>query len=260
MTKFVFSPDKHVGWQQTSKGLQPLHDQKAIDSVLKFASDFLPDVWIEGGDNMDYGPVSHWLKHKKKSSKDLDLSRDAHEYKINVLDPINEIMGRRSREKKRKIWMKGNHEGWAGEFAEENPGVAGLVEPERLLNLKGWEMLDEGETVNLGKLYFAHGDKIGNVRNVAAAAVQLYGHPIVFGHFHTFQVAPRHELIGSDSVKMGMCVPGLCNKNPSYMGNRPNQWMKGFAYGYVHEDGTFQIYVPLIIGGKFAAEGKVYRG
>jgi hypothetical protein len=36
--------------------------------------------------------------------------------------------------------------------------------------------------------------------------------------------------------------------------------MKGFAYGYVHEDGSFQVFVPIIVGGKFAAEGKVYRG
>jgi hypothetical protein len=44
------------------------------------------------------------------------------------------------------------------------------------------------------------------------------------------------------------------------MGNKPNQWMKGFAYGYVNEDGSFQVFVPIIVGGKFAAEGKVYRG
>ena len=259
-TRFIFSPDKHVGWQQTPNGLQPLHDQKAINAMLNFASDFLPDTWIEGGDNMDYGPVSHWLTHKKKSSEGLDLSKDAREYTRKVLEPINEIMARRSKTAKKKIWMEGNHEGWGREFAESNPGVANLVDPRHLLDLKGWEFKAEGEHVQLGKLYVVHGDKIGNGKNAAGRAVQLYGHPVLFGHFHTFQVAPHHELIGVDSVKMGMCVPGLCNKNPNYMGNKPNQWMKGFAYGYVHEDGSFQVFVPIIVNSKFCANGKVYKG
>lgn len=261
MTKFIFTPDKHVGWQQVpGKGLQPLHCLKSINAMLNFASDFLPDTWVEGGDNMDFGPVSHWLKHKKKSSEGLDLSKDAEAYKVDVLDPINEIMARRSHTKKRKVWIEGNHEGWGREFSEENPGMSTLVSPQHLLDLKGWEYVTEGGYIQLGKLFVVHGDKIGNTKNHAARAVELYGHPVVYGHFHTLQVSPRHELIEVDSPKMGMCVPGLCNKNPNYMENKPNQWMKGFAYGYVHEDGSFQIYPVVIVNGKFAANGKVYRG
>lgn len=261
MQKFIFSPDKHVGWQQEpGRGLQPLHDLRAINAMLKFASDFQPDVWIEGGDNMDYGPVSHWLKHKKKSSQGLDLSKDAREYKREVLDPVNEIMSRRSKSKKEKIWIIGNHEDWGKEFAEENPGVAELIDPRNLLDLKDWTVVPCGGHVQLGKLFVVHGDKIGNSKNHATAAVALYGHPVIYGHFHTFQVAPRHELIEVESPKIAMCVPGLCNKNPNYMENKPNQWMKGFAYGYVHDDGTFNVYVPIVVGGRFAAEGHIYRG
>ena len=262
MQRFVFSPDKHWGYQQGDSGkLEPLHCQKSITATLKFAQDFHPHVWIEGGDNIDYGPVSHWLKHKKKASKDLDLRRDADEYEKHVLKPINDIMSWRSKgEAKRKIWFKGNHEGWGDEFGEENPGAASLVQPEFLLDLDGWDVVPEGGYRELGRLLVVHGDKIGNVKDVASKAVNLYGQSVMFGHFHTYQISPKHELVGKDNVKAGFSIPGLCNKNPGYMGSRPNQWMKGFAYGYVHEDGSFQVYVPIIIDGKFAANGRIYRG
>jgi predicted phosphodiesterase len=255
LTKFVFSPDKHVGFRSIDGKLQPLHDARAIDIMLQFAQDFKPDIFIEGGDNLDCGPVSHWLKNKQRQMKDLDLRKDAKWYQTHVLDEINKI-----KSIKTKKWMIGNHEGWLTEYADENPGVAGLVDPEYLLDLDGWDVVPEGAHIKLGKLYFVHGDQVGNVKNLADRAVQLYGHTVIFGHFHTYQVSPRHELVGEDSVKMGMSVPGLCNKNPGYMMNRPNQWMKGFAYGYIHDDGTFQIYVPLIIKNKTCIHGKVYKG
>lgn len=255
MTKFIFSPDKHVGFQRKNGKLHPLHDMKAINALLKFGADFKPDVWIEGGDNIDCGPVSHWLKHKKVSQQELNLAKDCRIYRKDVLDPIDKIMSG-----KKKKWMRGNHEEWLTQFAEENPGMEEIVDPINLLHLDGWDVVESGGIVKLGKLHFVHGDQIGNTKYVADRAVQLYGHPVVFGHFHTHQTSAKYELVDVDQVKMGLAVPGLCNKNPNYMEGKPNAWMKGFAYGYIHDDGSFQIYVPIMIGGKFAAEGKVYRG
>lgn len=255
MRKFIFSPDKHVGWQAKNGELTPLHDAKAIKAMMKFAQDFKPDVWIEGGDNIDCGPVSHWLKHKKRSIANLDLRKDCKEYTKLVLEPISRI-GSISE----KYWLIGNHEDWLEEFGEENPGMASIVDPRNLLDLEDWDVIESGGNVQLGHLNFVHGDKIGNVKNVADRAIQLYGRCVAFGHFHTNQVHPKHEIIDVEAPKIALCVPGLCNKNPGYMENRPNQWMKGFAYGYVFDDGNFNIYTAVIVDGRFAAEGKVYRG
>lgn len=261
MKRFIFASDLHVGFEQSSSGLRPLHCEASINAMLKFASDFKPHVFIAGGDHMDYGPVSHWLKNKKKASKDLDLSKDAAVYRKLFLDPCNDIMQWRSKsEAKQKIWLYGNHEGWANDFAEENPGISTLVQPDHLVDLSDWDVVEEGGYRMLGHLLVCHGDKIGNGGNVAQKAVNLYGQSVLFGHFHTYQVMPKHELVGVDKVKAGFCIPGLCEKNPNYIQNRPNQWMKGFAYGYVHEDGSFQVYPVVIIGGRFAANGRVYRG
>lgn len=259
MYKFIYSPDKHVGFQNTRKGLEPLHDMKAIQAMLKFGSDFKPDHWIEGGDNLDYGPVSHWLKEKKKSSERLDLRKDALLYKNEILDPINQIMSRPSKQKKIKTWMRGNHEEWAVQFGEANPGAASLVDPETLLDLSGWNVVDQGGYVQLGKLIVIHGDTLSG-QNHAKQAVDKYGHSVMYGHFHTWKVEPKHEMLDVEQPKVGIAVPCLCNKNPNYLKNKPNQWMKGFAYGWVQEDGSFQVNVPVYVHGRFVAEGRVYRG
>lgn len=259
MEKFIYSPDKHVGWEQTREGLRPLHDEKAINAMIRFAQDFQPDVWIEGGDNMDYGPISHWLAGQKKSIQGLDLRKDAKTYSRLVLDPVNEIMSRRSKSKKRKVWMIGNHEAWAYQFGEENPGAASLVDPTQLLELNDWEIIDQGKHTSLGKLVVIHGDTLSG-QNPAKVAVDRWGHSVMFGHFHTHQVQPKHELIDVEQPKVAWAIPGLCNKNPIYMKNKPNQWMKGFAYGWVQDDGSFQVNVPIYVNGRFVIDGKVYRG
>ena len=255
MKKFIFSPDKHVGWERKNGAMKPLHDIRAINAMLKFASDFKPDVWIEGGDNLDCGPVSHWLKDKKVSIQDMHLDKDIREYREKVLFPINQIMG----SKGTKIWMEGNHEQWLRDLGEFNPGIANMFAVDHLLPLSDWTVLAPGAHYKLGKLYFVHGDNLRGV-NVAASALNLYGHPMRFGHFHTFQVATKYSLIDSNDVKNAIAVPGLCQRNPNFMRQRPNQWLMGFNYGYIHDDGTFTDYVPLIIKGKFSAEGRTYRG
>lgn len=257
MRKFIFTPDKHVGWERKNGKLVPLHNEKAINAMLKFASDFKPDVWIEGGDNLDCGPASHWLQNKKISIQELDLSKDVREYTKLVLNPINSIMDRKGTE---KFWMEGNHEMWPKDIGEINPGLANLLEMRTLLDLKGWNYVEQGDYIKLGKLYFVHGDNIGNGGNLAAKALALYGHPVNFGHFHTHQVATAYSILDVKQTKTAKAIPGLCNRNPNYLRNRPNQWQLGFNYGYIQDNGMFNDYVPIILDGRFCAEGKLYVG
>lgn len=256
MKKFLFSPDKHVGWERKSKKLVPLHDEKSITAMLKFAEDFKPDIWIEGGDNLDCGPVSHWLREKKISIADLDLSKDIDVYTRLVLQPLTTILGKGTQ----KYWMKGNHERWLTDFSESHPGMAALVDVETLLPLTTWSIVECGEYIKLGKLYFIHGDTLRGGARVADHAVNRYEHSIRFGHFHTYQVATKYSMLDAKQIKTGIAIPGLCQRNPNYLKGRPNQWMQGFNFGYIHDDGTFTDYVPIIVNGKFSAEGRLYRG
>ena len=257
MKKYIFTPDKHVGWERQHNKLVPLHDARSIGAMLEFARDFKPDVWIEGGDNLDCGPVSHWLKDKKISLKDLDLSKDISLYQKIVLDPIHSIMDRKGTS---RYWMKGNHEGWLDEFAELHPGMASLVDVRSLLPLQDWTLVEQGGYVKLGKLYFIHGDTLTGGSTVAAQAVTRYEHSIRFGHFHTYQVATKYGMLDAKHIKTGIAVPGLCRRNPNYLEGKPNQWMQGFNFGYIHDDGTFNDYTVVIVNGQFTANGQTYKG
>lgn len=253
MQKFLFSPDKHIGWERGSRGLKPLHDERALVALMTFASDFKPDIWIEGGDNLDCGPVSHWLSDKKLSAESLDLSRDLAAYQQLVLDPLKSL------KLTRKLWLTGNHEAWLDQLAERNPGLRGLLDIEQLLPLKGWEVKPQGAVVKLGKLHFLHGDTLPTSKNVAERAVVAYEHSVRFGHFHTYQVASKYGALHGE-VKTGVSVPGLCRRNPNYLKNRPNQWSQGFCWGYLHDDGTFNDYVTIITKGRFTIHGHTYTG
>jgi hypothetical protein len=162
---------------------------------------------------------------------------------------------------KQKIYMVGNHEAWIDDAIEVNPGLESLLKIDKLLDLKSWTVKAQGEHYHIGPhLHFIHGDTLPNVKNIADAAVTRYEKSIRFGHFHTFQTSTKHSMLTSQEVKTGMAVPGLCKKNPNYLEGRPNQWLTGFCYGYVENDGTFNDYVPVIVDGKFRAEGKRYAG
>jgi len=253
MTKYIFSPDKHVGWERGNKKLKPLHDEKAIAALMAFARDFQPDVWIEGGDNLDCGPVSHWIKDKKLSSKDLSLKRDCDKYTELVLDPLSKIPSI-----KKKYWMVGNHEAWLDQLAEARPGLTDLLDVEHLLDLQDWTVVKQGKHVKLGKLYFVHGDNIGNSKTGPAKAINDWDHSVRFGHFHTFSAGTKHSPIHSNDIRTGIAIPGLCKRNPNYASGKPNQWMQGFNFGYIRPDGTFNDYTPIIVNGIFTANGKTY--
>lgn len=258
MTKFIFATDLHVGFENRNKHKVPLHDEKAINAMLKFATDFKPDVVIAGGDHLDCGPVSHWLKNSKRASAGLDLGYDIEVYRKLFLDVVNKEIA-----PKKKVWMVGNHEDWINDAIEVNPGLESVLNLNNLLGLKAdkWDFKNQGEHYNIGPhLYFIHGDTLPGVKGLAAGAVERYGKSIVFGHFHTYQTFVKHSMLSSELPIMGVATPSLCKKNPNYLEGRPNQWVSGFTYGYVDKNGQFTLYTPIIIKGQCVIEGKKYVG
>jgi hypothetical protein len=269
----IFSPDKHWGYERKHGKLAPLHDQRAIDAMLTFAQDFQPDVWIEGGDNLDCGPVSHWLKDKTLSSQGLRMQRDMDEYASQVLDPIDAIMGDRPMPAwavkkglitgQRKKKLRGNHEAWLDQLAEREPGLDGMLDLDRQLGLttRGWDWHEQGDVVDIGKLSYTHGDTVTGGDAIAKAGILAFDEGnLRFGHHHTYQVYTKHARISAPQARNAVAVPCLCHKAPSYGRKMPNKWMLGFNFFYVFEDGTFSDYTPIITNGRFAANGKVYKG
>lgn len=255
MRKFLFSPDKHVGFERRNGRLVPIHDEAAIRAMLAFAKDFQPDIWIEGGDNLDCGPVSHWLSDKKLTLESLDLSRDTAAYTDLVLKPLAKLKSLKDR-----YWLIGNHEDWLTQLAEKHPGLRSVLDVRQLLPLDDWTVVPQGDYVKLGKLYFLHGDTLKGGKSMAEQAVVRYEHNVRFGHFHTYQVATKHSAVDVAQVKTGIAVPGLCHRNPQYGKGAPNAWSTGFCWGYLYPDGTFNDYVTIITKGRFTIHGQTYSG
>jgi hypothetical protein len=278
--KFLISNDEHVGWEMKAVKLVPLHDQRAIDSMLGFAQDFKPNIIFQNGDNLDCGPVSHWLKTKKRSTAELRLQKDFDYYDRNVVRPLEaahepfrrpawyrpyaQIDGTRVPIDRDRVKGTGNHEGWITQLLDEQPELEGLVEPEQHLGLekRNWQVLPQGAVFAFSDhLAATHGDNLpGGGENLGKGAVLGFETNIRFGHHHTYQVYTKHNPLDATQVKTGVALPCLCNRAPEYGKKKPNKWVKGFAYGYLFPDGTFNDYVAIVVNNRVAINGKVYRG
>lgn len=251
MRKFIFSTDLHYGYERRNGHKSPLHDLKAWQTVVKFAADFKPDVWILGGDMLDCGAISHHTKHKPGQTEGLRLVNDAAEGRAVFIAPVERLA-------KERVYFIGNHEHWLDDLRDEMPALEGLVDVRTLLGLQGWQVVPQGDAYHLGKLTFIHGDTLSGGEHVAKSAVIHYERSMRFGHFHTYQTYTKTSPLHYKHAKTGMAVPCLCGKMPSYGKGRPNRWVQGFCYGWVHDNGHFNDHVVIILDGKATINGKVY--
>lgn len=255
MEKFVALFDAHFGYENRGGHKVALHDPKAISVAMQFIADFKPKHVILGGDMLDCGAVSHHNKGKAGNIEGLRLFSDAKELRRGVIEPIEEVA------KGRLIYHTGNHEDWLNDLIDEQPGLSGIVDIGSILNLsKRWEVIEQGEASQLGKLVFIHGDQLKGGVHVAKTAVEAYERNVRFGHFHTFQTFTKTSAVDING-HTGTSVPCLCKRAPRYGQGAPNKWMQGFLWGYVGgPSGCFNDYVTVIVNGNAIINGKAYRG
>lgn len=254
MKRFLFATDLHFGFERKAGHKVPLHDIKALNSMLAFASDFKPDIFIWGGDALDCGSISHHNHGKPGATEGLKLVEDAVEGRKAFIEPIEKLGGK-------LIYMIGNHEKWLTDFTDKIPALEGLLDVRNLLHLSDkWSIVPQGGAFNLGKLTFVHGDTIKGGELVAKNAVIAYERSIRFGHHHTFQAYSKASALEYKNAKTGVAVPCLCGKSPRYNEGTPNKWVQGFNYGYILEGGNFSDSVVVILDGRCVVGGKVYKG
>lgn len=260
LERFVALFDIHCGWERRYERGNLVeyaaHNDAAITAALDFVDDFEPHHIVLGGDQLNFGPVSHWRKGKPQLTEGFSVKAELDLFNQLVLSRIE-----RRHHGARKIWMEGNHDAWLLDVVEENPALAGLVDVQSYLELaeEGWEYYSQGEIAQVGKCYFLHGDTLGPGRNVAARAVSKYRRNVRFGHFHHYASETLVNPLDVTDNHTGICVPALCERSPGFMKNAPNNWLNGFLYGYVDpETGNFFDNVVVMTDNKFVAEGNLY--
>jgi len=195
----------------------------------------------------------------RKHFQDKKLMKEYSNFDRDILTPLEKICERSDKRRKpvEKIYMGGNHELWAEMLISKLPYVLeGAIEPEKCLRLKerGWKWIpylvsDNGCGVRRGMLQFGkllviHGH-YANKYHAAKMAHDIQFYTKVFSDdatgYHTAQ-----------------SIGCLCDTSPAFMRGKGNRWVNGFGILYVRDDGMYNLYVPVIIKGKFTYAGKTF--
>ena len=262
MTKYVALYDMHFGYEirtvDGKKKKSPTHSLASVKAVFNFMEDFKPDTVILGGDQVEFGAISHHNNGKPRLVEGLRLTDDMDLLNTHVLTPLEFIESI-----KKKVWLTGNHENRVERYLNEHPGAEGIIEPENYLSLKkrGWIIQPEEVPYQIGKLNFVHGHSIfanGSGPNPAKKLAYHYRRNIIAGHLHTHEVATDITPADREDFHCAVISPALCVASPEYMKNRPSNFQRGFVYGYVRQDGNFNNYIAILTNNKFTVNGTTY--
>jgi len=231
----------------------PDEDRASHRVVLKAVEMVKPNHFVFGGDQLHLDCISHHNKGKFKLLENKRLIEDYRGFQKNVLDQIESRLPKNCR----KYFMIGNHEDWINRLIEDNPQLEGFMEIENNLNLSNYTIIPLNEILEIGEMNFLHGVYVNKYHSEKHS--RIYQKMLFYGHLHTNQVytsiAPTTSL-----PKQAVGVGCLCNKNPEYTRNKPNDWLHQFLIWYMFDDGTFVYQTPIIIHGKTVINGTVIDG
>lgn len=196
----------------------------------KFIPKYKWDYLILLGDFLDMTPLNH---HAMESGnlRELEGKRMKKDYAemADILIRLRKAVGKKCQ----IVYFLGNHEEWAEKFVDRHPTLEGMMEAVYNLPFKelGIEVIAPRKTKQIGKIVFVHGDLNGKYTpaNHAAKMVSLFGKNVVYGHHHTLQISARMSPADQNDKHAGFSIPALADVNPTWAGNKPNQWVNGFA-------------------------------
>ena len=214
----IVIPDQHF----------PIHDQRAVNVVLKAIKIIRPDIFINLGDVGEWETVSAWRwKGKKQPPLEYQLPLiDEEIKKVNEgLDQFDYVLDKVGVEERHIL--AGNHDEWLTYgFCERYPYMTDYT----FLNAcrwkeRGYKYYEYNEPLKIGKLNFIHG-AYATVYH-AKKHLESYGSNLVYGHTHDIQ---RHTISKLDSGTIGAWSMG-CLKD---MSPKRNKWLKGRLTNWNH--------------------------
>ncbi len=207
------------------------------------------------GDNLDCQSISRHTEGLPGLRKEGGFQEDLVGFDAAVMAPIEKMLP-----ESRKIWFEGNHEAWLTRFLEKEPQFKGALSFPRLLRLseRGWQFIPQGETFFVGVIGLKHGDGIGSSATVAKKLVDTQCCNSMMGHVHTFSAFTKTSESDKGNKWVGYTLPCLTNTNPKYGKGRPNTHIHGFGIIEEWSNGYVNVYVPIILKGKFSFGGVMY--
>lgn len=246
--RVLVQPDTHV----------PEHDEVAVNAFLNFAKHYRPHGYINLGDFMEMGSVSHW------DPKDAKPRRFAPEAKAarGLLKKTDTALGPQCIYKR---FLIGNHEDWLDQYlinkvpefldGLEELGVSLRVQD--LLGLKdlGYRTIPLNEVLRLGDLHYIHGYYTNT--HHAKKHLEVFGCNLMYGHLHDVQ---SHSGVSVKGVHEAISIGCLRLLNAPFMKGKPNNWSHCFGIVEYRIDGSYTRSFPIIVNGRFSYAGKLFDG
>ena len=239
----------------------PHINKPAVDAVFQFIKWFKPHAINILGDAMNMDSVDHWKESKgnKEAFEGKRIIKDYEDFDRDILTPIEKLLPKDCE----KTYMGGNHEDWINTYISKNPKLKGMVEIEKCLKLKerDWEWLpwirDNKRSIKkYGKLLVFHGQYWNKYH--ASKTANAFSKSCAYGHTHDIQSYTKVHIDDYRDYHTAQSIGCLCTMNPEFMKGTMNRWINAFGILYVREDDMYNLYVPVIVKGKFVFNGKMF--
>ena len=220
----------------------PYHDKSAVDTMMRFADKYQPDIIVILGDLLDFYQISVFSKNPKNPRVEDEI-RIGKEFLTKL---------RHKFPKARIIYKTGNHDGerlqrYIFEKASDLSGLLQGLLPDNLeLGKLGIEYLTK--PFKIGKLWYLHGHEAsrgGNPEYITNVVFKKVLDNVIFGHFHRQQEKVFKRI--DNTFYWAGAVGCLC-QNLEYAG--VNNWTHGFATVTYDKQGNFRANLKQIIDGE----------
>ena len=239
----------------------PLHDQSAINCVLKAIKIVAPNIFIHLGDVGEWESCSSW-KYKKIKRPPLEYILPEIEKETQLinkgLDQFDKVLNRIGCTE--KYMIEGNHDDWCNQFVLQHPYLKEVKFVNALkIKERGYTFKPYGKYLKLGKLYFYHGGHYSTAYHTKQHALNL-GKSVVYGHMHDVQ---RHSVTHVDGTHAGFslgCLKDMRDEANVWLRNRKTNWGHAFAIIDWFGNGDFRVDVVDITNGKTNVWGNEIDG
>jgi len=233
----------------------PYHDDQAVSLLCEVLADRQPDILVNLGDFFDCYAVASYRRDPSRAQRLVDEMAGA----LPVLNAIMESAGGAE-----LYYLTGNHEDRLDRYIMDNaPALHGLEELSinKLADLEdnGWKITPYKDFTKIGKVCYTH-DLGYSGPDIAKKALVTAGHSVCVGHGHRMGSFYAGDIGGQPRVGWANGWLGDVSK-ADYMHrlNANRDWVQGFTWGWMDDDGTTYFTPVPIVDGRCVLEGKVYK-
>lgn len=223
-----------------------LKDDRACEAATAFARRFNPEIRVIAGDLWDFAAIRQGASEDDRAISMRDDFEAGRDFAADFFGETSE-----------NVLMLGNHDIRAYDLRECTDAVKSDLGHRMVADIKAVAFKHNAKLIDydaregvyeIGNLNVVHGFHAG--MSACANHARIYGN-VVFGHIHSIESFQTPGIKQKEARSIGC----LCDLNPGYANRKTGKlrWSHGWAYGWLHDDGTYAIFQARGVNGKFYA-------